>query len=106
MKGHQDSKIAYANLPLPAQPNIDVDCLLVGTFLLLEHPILILHTPLFPSGKVQLLLCSTPISQNLLGFFASTKVIVPCVHIYLITSAGATGWCDIVVDSATTLGPF
>jgi hypothetical protein len=27
VKGHQDSKIAYANLPLPAQLNVDADCL-------------------------------------------------------------------------------
>jgi hypothetical protein len=63
VKGHQDSKIPYANLPLPAQLNVDADVL--ATRELREHLNLIHHTPLFPNSKVQLLLGGSSVSRLL-----------------------------------------
>jgi hypothetical protein len=65
VKGHQDDKISYANLPLPAQLNVDANQL--ATRELRERPNLIHQVPLFPSCKVQLLLGGTSVTRNLQG---------------------------------------
>jgi hypothetical protein len=49
VKGHQDSKIPYTSLPLPAQLNVDAGGL--ATKELWEQPDLIYQVPLFPHSK-------------------------------------------------------
>jgi hypothetical protein len=65
VKGHQDSKILYTRLPLPAQLNVDADRLATGE--LCDQPNLIHHVPLFPDSKVQLLLSGPSVTRNLSG---------------------------------------
>jgi hypothetical protein len=62
---HQDNKIPYTSLPLPAQLNVDADSL--ATNELYDQPNLIHHVPLFPDSKVKLLLSGTSITRNLSG---------------------------------------
>jgi hypothetical protein len=65
VKGHQDNKIPYTSLPLPAQLNVDADSL--ATNELCDRPNLIHHVPLFPDSKVQLLLSGKSVTRNLSG---------------------------------------
>jgi hypothetical protein len=65
VKGHQDNKIPYVSLSLPAQLNVDADSL--ATKELGDRPDLIYHVPLFPDSKVQLLLSGTSVTRNLSG---------------------------------------
>jgi hypothetical protein len=65
VKGHQDNKIPYVSLPLPAQLNSDANSL--ATKELHDRPNLIHHVPLFPDSKVQLLLSGTSVTRNLAG---------------------------------------
>ncbi len=93
VKGHQDNKIPYANLPLPAQLNVDADCL--ATRELREHPNLIRHTPLFPTTKVQLLLEGNSVSRNLPGAIRKhhgRRTLYPCL-------LERFGWPDAITDS-------
>jgi hypothetical protein len=63
VKGHQDDKTPYANLPLPAQLNCDADKL--ATTELRSLPNLIRGVPLFPSANVQLLVAGQSVTRNL-----------------------------------------
>jgi hypothetical protein len=93
VKGHQDSKIPYANLPLPAQLNADADHL--ATRELRELPNLIRHTPLFPSGQVQLRLSKTFISRNLPGAIRkhqAYRTLLPYLR-------DRFGWSTAITDS-------
>jgi hypothetical protein len=65
VKGHQDDKTPYPNLPLPAQLNCDVDSLATTELCLL--PNLIKRLPLFPSVKVQLLISGKSVTRNISG---------------------------------------
>jgi hypothetical protein len=65
VKGHQNNKIPYVSLPLPAQLNDDADSL--ATKELHDRPKLIHHVPLFPDSKVQQLLSGTSVTRNLSG---------------------------------------
>jgi hypothetical protein len=72
MKGHQDNKIPYTSLPLPAQLNVDADSL--ATNELRDQPNLIHHVPLFPDSKVQLLLAvARPLQETFQVPSANTK---------------------------------
>ena len=71
VKGHQDNKIPYVSLPLPAQLNIDANSL--ATKELCDRLNLIHHVPLFPDGKVQLLLSGTSVTRNLSGAICKHK---------------------------------
>jgi hypothetical protein len=63
VKGHQDHKTPYRNLPLPAQLNCDADSLATTELSLL--PNLIKPVPLFPSDKVQLLISGKSVTRNI-----------------------------------------
>jgi hypothetical protein len=65
VKGRQDDKIPYTNLPLPAQVNVDAARL--ATHKTREQPNLLHLVPLFSSCKVQLLLAGTCLTRNLPG---------------------------------------
>jgi hypothetical protein len=65
VKGHQDGKTPYANLPLPAQLNCNADKF--ATTELRALPNLIRRAPLFPSAKVQLLVAGQYVTRNLPG---------------------------------------
>jgi hypothetical protein len=65
VKGHQDDKTPYRNLPLPAQLNCDADSL--ATTELRSLPNLIKRVPLFPSAKVQLLISDQSVTRNIPG---------------------------------------
>jgi hypothetical protein len=65
VKGHQNNKIPYTSLPLPAQLNVDANGL--ATRELRDRPNLIYHVPLFPDSKVQLLLSGTSVTRMLSG---------------------------------------
>jgi hypothetical protein len=62
VKDHQDNKIPYTSLPLPAQLNVDADCL--ASKELHDRPNLIHHVPLFPDSKVNLLLSGMSVTRN------------------------------------------
>ncbi len=93
VKGHQDNKIPYVSLPLPAQLNVDADSL--ATKELHDRPNLIHHVPLFPDSKVQLLLSGTSVTRNLSGAIRKHqgyRNLVP----YMLEQYG---WTDDVIAS-------
>jgi exonuclease III len=63
VKGHQDAKVAYQDLPLPAQLNCDADVL--ATAELRQFPTTCTHVPLLPSAKVQLSLGGVTVTRKL-----------------------------------------
>jgi hypothetical protein len=66
LKGHQDNKIPYTSLPLPAQlSNVDAGGL--ATKELHDRLNLIHHVPLFPDSKVLLILSGKSVTRNLAG---------------------------------------
>jgi hypothetical protein len=52
VKGHQDDKVSYDELSLPAQLNVDADAL--ATNALFYYPTPCKHIPLLPAAQVQL----------------------------------------------------
>jgi hypothetical protein len=63
VKGHQDDELEYADLPLPAQLNVDADVL--ATHELSEYPTSCEHVPLLPSAQVQLSIAGRTITRKL-----------------------------------------
>jgi hypothetical protein len=93
VKGHQDDKIPYVNLLLPAQLNVDADRLAKRE--LREQRNLIHHVPLFPSSKVQLLLGGTSVTHNLQGAIRKHQgyqQLVPYMH-------KRFGWTEAITQS-------
>jgi hypothetical protein len=63
VKGHQDNKVAYANLPLPAQLNCDADVL--ATHELFQFPTTCEHVPLLPAAQAQLSIGGRTVTRKL-----------------------------------------
>ncbi len=100
VKGHQDDKIPYINLPLPAQLNVDADRL--ATRELFEQPKLIHHAPLFPSSKAQLPLGGTSITHDLhSGSYPKTPRLLTTSSLH-----ARTFWLDRVYNPVGQLGRF
>ena len=100
VEGHQDDKIPYINLPLPAQLNVDADRL--ATRELFEQPNLIHHVPLFPSSKVQLPLGGTSITHDLhSGSYPKTPRLLTTSSLH-----ARTFWLDRVYNPVGQLGRF
>jgi hypothetical protein len=93
VKGHQDNKILYVSLPLPARLNVDADSL--ATKELHDRPDLIHHILLFPDSKVQLLLSGTSVTRNLSGAIRKHQGYCNLVPYML----ERYGWTDAVTAS-------
>jgi hypothetical protein len=63
VKGHQDDKVPYAALPLPAQLNVDADVLAIHE--LLYYPTQCTHVSLLPAAQVQLNVAGRTITRKL-----------------------------------------
>jgi hypothetical protein len=63
VKGHQDDKLSYDELSLPAQLNVDADAL--ATDELLNYPTPCEHVPLLPAAHVQLNIAGRTITRKL-----------------------------------------
>jgi hypothetical protein len=63
VKGHQDKKVAYANIPLPAQLNCDADVL--ATHELFHHPTTCEQVPLLPAAQAQLTIGGRTVTRKL-----------------------------------------
>ncbi len=63
VKGRQDDRKAYEDLPLPAQLNWDADELATDKWT--NFPTTCTHVPLLPPAKVQLTIGSTTVTRKL-----------------------------------------
>jgi hypothetical protein len=93
VKGHQDNKIPYVSLPLPAQLNVDADSL--ATKELHDRPNLIHHVPLFLTAKYNYSSAERPLQEIFQAPSANTKDIAIWFHT-----------CSSVMDGLTTSQPL